>query len=230
MASRRSSRSREDYRHARDPLDHDCRPVLCIRDDDCKISLKSYGGSQGINLSEIQNCFSGGPLKEACQVLVRQLGAFSQHVYDRGSRVAESQFDEITFVGDNSTYKIRFIWSYGGRHDSLLPQVYIRSLSGAGSLSISSGKVSIGTMPRNGQRRRLTWTTLIGSGVVASIDDVNRAEMIWEGLYSSGRLRGDIEYNARRLQGGQQKYYLDGGFDRMTLRFGKSRDQIMIPP
>ena len=62
MASRRSSRSREDYRHARDPLDIDCRPVLCIRDDDCKISLKSYGGSEGINLTEIQNCVSGGPL------------------------------------------------------------------------------------------------------------------------------------------------------------------------
>ena len=76
MASRRSSRSREDYRHARDPLDSDCRPVLCIRDDDCKISLKSYGGSEGINLTEIQNCVSGGPLKQSCQVLVRQLGAF----------------------------------------------------------------------------------------------------------------------------------------------------------
>ena len=92
MASRRSSRSREDYRHARDPLDSDCRPVLCIRDDDCKISLKSYGGSD-----EIQNCVSGGPLKEECQVLARQLGAFSQNLYDRVSRVAESDFDEITF-------------------------------------------------------------------------------------------------------------------------------------
>ena len=70
MASRRSSRSREDYRHARDPLDLDCRPVLCIRDDDCKISLKSYGGSEGINLSEIQNCGSRRPLKEARQRLL----------------------------------------------------------------------------------------------------------------------------------------------------------------
>ena len=221
MASRRSSRSREDYRHARDPLDSDCRPVLCIRDDDCKISLKSYGGSDGINLSEIQNCVSGGPLKESCQILIRQLGAFSQDPYDRVSRVAESHFDQITFVGDNSTYEIRVIWPFGGRHDSRLPKVSIRTLSGAGSLSISSGKVSIGTMPRNGPTRRMTWTTLIGSGVVASIEDVRQGERILSGLYASGRLRGDVEYNARRLQGGQQTDYLDGGFDRMTLRFGK---------
>ena len=156
MASRRSSRSREDYRHARDPLDLDCRPVLCIRDDDCKISLKSYGGSEGISLSEIQDCVSGGSLKESCQLLLRQLGSFSDHLYDRVARVAESRFDEITFFGDNSMYEIRVIWSYGGRHHSLLPKVYIRSLSGEGSLSISSGKVSIGTMPRNGDRRRMS--------------------------------------------------------------------------
>ena len=230
MASRRSSRSREDYRHARDPLDIDCRPVLCIRDDDCKISLKSYGGSEGINLTEIQNCVSGGPLKEACQLLLRQLGAFSEHVYDRVSRVAESHFDEITFVGDNSTYEIRVIWPFGARHDSLFPRVYVRSLSGAGSLSISAGKVSIGTMPRNGPTRRMTWTTLISSGVVASIEDVRKGERILSGLYASGRLRGDVEYNARRHLDGQQTDYLDGGFDRMTLRFGKSRDQIVIPP
>ena len=230
MASRRSSRSREDYRHARDQLDSDCRPVFCIRDNDCKISLKTYEGSEGISLSEIQDCVSGGPLKEACQLLVRQLGAFSEHVYDRVSRVAESRFDEITFFGDNSMYEIRVIWSYGGRHHSLLPKVYIRSLSGEGSLSISSGKVSIGMMPRNGPTRRMTWTTLIGSGVVASIEDVRKGERILSGLYASGRLRGDVEYNARRLQGGQQTDYLDGGFDRMTLRFGKSRDQIVIPP
>ena len=228
--ARRSSRSREDYRHARDPLDVDCCPVLCIRDDDCKISLKSYGGSEAIDLSGIQNCVSGGPLKEACQLLLRQLGAFSEHLYHRVSRVAESHFDEITFVGDNSTYEIRVIWLFGSRHDSLLPRVYIRSLSGAGSLSISAGKVSIGTMPRNGPTRRMTWTTLIGSGVVASMEDVRKGERILSGLYASGRLRGDIEYNARRLQGGQQTDYLDGGFDRMTLRFGKSRDQIVIPP
>ena len=172
MASSRLSWSREDYRHERDPLDRDCRPVLCVRDDDCKISLKSYGGSETIDLSGIQNCVSGGPLKEACQNLLRQLGAFSEHLYDRVARVAESRFDEITFVGDNSTYEIRVNWPYGGRHDSLLPKVYIRSLSGAGSLSISSGKVSIGTMPRNGPTRRMTWTTLIGSGVIASIEDI----------------------------------------------------------
>jgi len=228
MASRRSSRSREDYRHARHPLDSDCRPVLCIKDDDCRISLRV--GSEGINLSEIQNCVSGGPLKEACQLLLRQLGAFSQNLYDRVSRVAESHFDQITFVGDNSTYEIRVIWPFGARHDSLLPRVYVRSLSGAGSLSISAGKVSIGTMPRNGPTRRMTWTTLIGSGVIASIDDVRKGERILSGLYASGRLRGDIEYNARKLLGGQQTDYLDGGFDRMTLRFGKSRDQIVIPP
>ena len=230
MASRRSSRSREDYRHARDPFGLDCRPVLCIRDDDCKISLKSYGGSEAIDLNGIQNCVSGGPLKEACQNLLRQLGAFSEHLYDRVARVAESRFDEITFYGDNSTYEIRVIWPFGARHDSLLPRVYIRSLSGAGSLSISAGKVSIGTLPRNGPTRRMTWTTLIGSGVIASIDDVRKGERILSGLYASGRLRGDIEYNARRLQGGHQTDYLDGGFDRMTLRFGKSRDQIAIPP
>ena len=76
----------------------------------------------------------------------------------------------------------------------------------------------------------MSWTTLIGPGVVASIDDLRQGEKILSGLYSSGRLRGDIEYNARRLQGGQQTDYLDGGFDRMSLRFGKSRDQIVIPP
>ena len=96
-------------------------------------------------------------------------------------------------------------------------------------MSISSGKVSIGTMPRNGQRRRMSWTTLIGSGVVASIDDLRQGEQMLSGLYSSGKLRGDIEYNARKLLGGQQTDYLDGGFDRMTLRFGK-QDQIVIPP
>ena len=97
-------------------------------------------------------------------------------------------------------------------------------------MSISTGKSSIGTMPRNGPTRRMTWTTLIGSGVVASMEDVRKGERILSGLYSSGRLRGDIEYNARRLQGGHQIDYLDGGFDRMTLRFGKSRDRIVIPP
>ena len=97
-------------------------------------------------------------------------------------------------------------------------------------MSLSSGKVAIGTMPRNGQRRRISWTTLIGSGVVASIDDLRQGEQILSGLYASGKLRGDIEYNARKLLGGQQTDYLDGGFDRMTLRFGRSRDQIVIPP
>ena len=183
-----------------------------------------------MHLNEIKNCVSGGPLKEACQLLVRQLGAFSQHLYDRVSRVAVSHFDEIRYVGDNLEYEIRVTWPYGSRHDSLLPKVYIRALSGAGSLSLSSGNVSIGTMPRNDQRRRMSWTTLIRPGVVASIDDLRHGEKILSGLYSSGRLRGDIEYNARRLQGGQQTDYLDGGFDRMTLRFGKSRDQIVIPP
>ena len=97
-------------------------------------------------------------------------------------------------------------------------------------MSLSSGKVSIGTMPRNGPTRRMTWTTLIGSGVVTSIEDVRQGERILSGLYASGRLRGDVEYNARRLQGAQQTDYLDGGFDSMTLRFGKSRDQHVIPP
>ena len=137
---------------------------------------------------------------------------------------------KLHFGVENSTYEIRVIWPFGARHDTLLPKVYIRSLSGEGSLSISSGKVSIGTMPRNGPTRRMTWTTVVGSGVVASMEDVRQGERILSGLYASGRLRGDIEYNARRLQGGQQTDYLDGGFDRMTLRFGKSRDEIVIPP
>ena len=97
-------------------------------------------------------------------------------------------------------------------------------------MSISAGRVSIGAMPRNGQRRRMSWATLIRSGVLASIEDVRKGQRILSGLDSSGHLRGDIEYNARRLQGGQQTDYLDGGFDRMTLRFGKSRDEIVIPP
>ena len=192
--------------------------------------MKSYGGSEGINLSEIQNCVSGGPLTDACQFLLRQFGAFSQNLYDSVSRAAVSPFDEIRYVGDNLKYEILVIWSYGSRHDSLLPKVYIRSLSGAGSLSLSSRKVSIGIMPRNGQTRRMTWTTLIGSGVVASMDDVRQGEMILSGLYASGRLRGDIDYNASRLQGGHHPDYLDGGLDRMTLQFGKSRDQLVIPP
>ncbi len=97
--------------------------------------MKSYGGSEGINLSEIQNCVSGGPLKDACQFLLRQFCAFSQNLYDSVSRAAVSPFDEIRYVGDNLKYEILVIWSYGSRHDSLLPKVYIRSLSGAGSLS-----------------------------------------------------------------------------------------------
>ena len=76
----------------------------------------------------------------------------------------------------------------------------------------------------------MSWTTLIGSGVVASIDDLRQGEQILSGLYASGKLRGDIEYNARKLLGGQQTDYLDGGFDRMTLRFGQSRNQRVIPP
>ena len=228
MATRMSSRSREDYRRARDPLDLECRPVLCIRDDDCEMSLRSYGGSEVVNLNDIQNCVSGGPLKEACQLLVRQLNAFSQSLFDRVSRVAVSPFDEIRFVGDNSHYEIWVTWPYGDRHGSLIPSVYIRSKSGAGSLSLKSGKVLIGAMPRN--PGRVTWTTVIGAGVVASMEDVRKGEMILSGLYASGRLRGDIEYNARRLQGVPQTDYLDGGLDRMTLRFGKSRDQIVIPP
>ena len=228
MASRRSSRSREDYRRARDLVDLECRPVLCIRDDDCEISLKSYGGSEVVSLNDIQNCVSGGPLKEACQLLLRQLNAFSQSLFDRVSRVAVSPFDEIRFVGDNSHYEIWVTWPYGDRHGSLIPSVYIRSKSGAGSLSLKSGKVSIGAMPRN--PGRVTWTTVIGAGVVASMEDVRKGEMILSGLYRSGRLRGDIEYNARKLLGGQQTDYLDGGLDRMTLRFGRSRDQVVIPP
>ena len=141
---------------------------------------------------------------------------------------AVSPFDEIRFVGDNSHYEIWVTWPYGDRHGSLIPSVYIRSKSGAGSLSLKSGKVSIGAMPRN--PGRVTWTTVVGAGVVASMEDVRKGEMILSGLYRSGRLRGDIEYNARKLLGGQQTDYLDGGFDRMTLRFGKSRDQIVIPP
>ena len=226
--ARRSSGSRDNYRHARDSLDLDCRPVLCIRDDDCKISLKSYGGSEGISLSEIQDCVSGGPLKESCQLLLRQLNALSQPLFDRVSRVAVSPFDEIRFVGDNSHYEIWVTWPYGDRHGSLIPSVYIRSKSGAGSLSLKSGKVSIGAMPRN--PGRVTWTTVIGAGVVASMEDVRKGEMILSGLYRSGRLRGDIEYNARRLLGGQHPDDLDAGFDRMKLRFGPSRDQIVIPP
>ena len=97
-------------------------------------------------------------------------------------------------------------------------------------MSISAGNNSLGTLSRNGKTRRMTWTTLMGSGVVASMANVRKGEKIRSGLYSSGRLRGDIEYNARRLQGGQQTDYLDGGFERMTLRFGKSRDEIVIPP
>ena len=200
MASRKSSRSREDYRRTRDPLDNDCRPVLCIRDDDCEISLKSYGGSDVAHLNDVGTCVSGGPLKESCQPLIRDLGAFSQHLYDRVERVAESHFDEITFFGDNLTYEIRVIWPYGDRHDSLLPKVYIRSLSGEGSLSISAGKVSIGTLPRN--PGRTTWTTVVGPRVVARVEDVRKGESILRGLYRSGRLKGDIEFNARRLQWG----------------------------
>ena len=230
MATRRSSRSREDYGRERTPLDLDCRPVLCIRDDDCRISLKSYGGSEAINLSEIEGCTSGGSLKEACQLLVRQLGDFSQNLYDRVSRIAVNHFDEIGFWGDNLEYEIRVTWPYGRRHDSLLPKVYIRSLSGAGSLSLSSGKVSIGTMPRNVPTRRVSWTTLTGAGVVASMEDVRKGEEILRGLYRSGRLKGDIQYNATVLQGGHHPDYLDGGMDRMTLRFGRNRDQIVIPP
>ena len=88
----------------------------------------------------------------------------------------------------------------------------------------------MGCCPAKGKTHRMTWTTLMGSGVVASMANVRKGEKIRSGLYSSGRLRGDIEYNARRLHGGQQTDYLDGGFDRMTLRFGKSRDEIVIPP
>ena len=228
MASRRSSRSREDYRRARDPLDLDCRPVLCIRDDDCEISLKSYGGSEVVNLNDIQNCVSGGPLKESCQLLLRQLNTFSQPLFDRVSRVAVSPFDEIRFVGDNSHYEIWVTWPYGDRHGSLIPSVYIRSKSSAASLSLSSGKVSIGTLPRN--PGRTTWTTVVGpGGVVARVEDVRQGESILRGLYRSGRLKGDIEFNASRLQGGHHPDYLDGGLDRMTLRFGKSRDQVVIP-
>ena len=83
-------------------------------------------------------------------------------------------------------------------------------------------------MPRN--PGRVTWTTLIGPGVVASMEDVRKGESILRGLYRSGRLKGDIEFNASRLQGGHHPDFLDGGNDRMTLRFGKSRDQIVIPP
>ena len=54
-------------------------------------------GSDVANPNDVETCVSGGPLKEACQLLIRQLGAFSQHLYDRVERVAESHFDEITF-------------------------------------------------------------------------------------------------------------------------------------
>ena len=88
--------------------------------------------------------------------------------------------------------------------------------------------MSIGTLPRN--PGRTTWTTVVGPRVVASVEDIRRGESILRGLYRSGRLKGDIEYNARRLQGVQQTDYLDGGLGRMTLRFGRNRDEIVIPP
>ena len=231
-ASRRArSRSREDYRRAREPLDFDCRPVLCIRDDDCEISLKSYRASDAVNLTEIQNCVSGGPLGQACDLLLRQLGAFSPHLHDRVSRVAVGPFNEIKFLGDNiSKYLIRIVWPYEGR-ESLPPDVYIQSPMG--SLRLMDGEVLIAKGGSRNPPRRMTWTRLLGGGsdADANPEEISRGEDILHGIYTSGPFKGDVEFNASVFQGiGPHPDFLDGGNDRMTLRFGKSRDQIVIPP
>ena len=64
----------------------------------------------------------------------------------------------------------------------------------------ASSNVCIRALPRNGQRRRATWTTPISSGVAASMDDLRKIWSILNVLYASGRLRGYIGYNARMLQ------------------------------
>ena len=51
-------------------------------------------------------------------------------------------------------------------------------------------------MPRNGQTRRMTWTTVVGAGVVACMEEVRRGEDISWGIYASALSRGDIQYNA----------------------------------
>ena len=85
--------------------------------------------------------------------------------------------------------------------------------------------------PRN-QPRRMTWTQLVGgSDADANPEEISRGQAILHGLYTSGPFKGDVEYNASVFQGiGPHPDFLDGGNDRMTLRFGKSRDHIVIPP
>ena len=236
-AARTASRSREGNRRAQN-VNIDCRPVLCIKDDDCQISLKSYRASDAVNLTDIQNCVSGGSLRQACDLLVRQLGAFSSHLHDRVSRVAAGppdriKFNKIRFLGDNpySKYDICILWKYKNRR-GLPPEVYIKSSEG--SMRLKDGEVHIAKEgPRNQPPRRMTWTRLLDgrSDADANPEEISRGEAILHGLYTSGPLKGDVEYNASVFQGiGPHPDFLDGGNDRMTLRFGKSRDRIVIPP
>ena len=201
--------------------------------------MKSYRASDAVNLTEIQNCVSGGPLGQACDLLVRQLGAFSPHLHDRVSRVAAGppdriKFNKIRFLGDNpySKYDICILWKYKNRR-GLPPEVYIKSSEG--SLRVKDGEVHIAKEgPRNTEvPQRMTWTRLLGGGNDANANpkEISRGQAILHGLYTSGPLKGDVEYNASVFQGiGPHPDFLDGGNDRMTLRFGKSRDQIVIPP
>ena len=206
---RRASWSGASNTQPRAPLDPSCRPVLCIRGRDCRISLESNSGD--IDLKDVENCVSGGPLETACDQLLAQFTAFSDHLYGIASRDAQDRVSEIRFWGNNSDYKVGVVWRYD-RHEQgrLPPKVIIESRHGF--LSMSRGEVYLGAAPRTNHPRRITWTTLLARGVAASAEDIDRAELIVQGMYRSGVFQGAIDYISRG-----DRSYLRG----TTLRYGK---------
>ena len=192
-------------------MDSSCRPVLCIRDRNCRISLDS--NSEDIDLKDVEHCVSGGPLEAACDQLLRQFTAFSDHLYGIASRDAQDRVSEISFGGKSNDYEVWVVWRYD-RHGQgkLPPKLIIESRHGV--LSMSRGEVYLGAAPRTNHPRRITWTTLLARGVAASAEDIDRAELILQGMYKSGVFQGAIDYISRG-----ERSYLRG----TTLRYAKMR-------
>ena len=74
-----------------------------------------------MNLNDVDNCVSGGPLEAACELLLRQLGTFSGHLYDIVSRAASNNVDEIRFWGDHIDNDLLVVWRYGRQGQGKLP-------------------------------------------------------------------------------------------------------------
>ena len=120
------------------------RPVLCIRDRNCRITLESNSGV--VDLKDVENCVSGGPSEAACDKHVRQFRVFSDHLYGIASRDAQERVSEIRFWGKSSDYEVGVAWRYDRHGQGKLPPILIIE-SRHGVLSMSRGEVYQGGAP-----------------------------------------------------------------------------------